>query len=36
MDSINLFLVVFSVLFALGSIVVYNIDFSKWDKHSHA
>jgi hypothetical protein len=35
MSNTNLFLVSFSVLFAIGSIIVYNIDFTKWDKHSH-
>ncbi len=36
MDSTNLFLVSFTILFAIMGIVVYNIDFTKWDnKHSH-
>jgi len=36
MDSTNLFLVIFSILFAVGSVIVYNIDFKKWDtKYSH-
>jgi len=36
MENTNLFLLSFTILFAIGSIVVYNIDFSKWEnKHSH-
>jgi len=36
MESTNLFLVTFTILFAIGSVVVYNIDFTKWgNKHSH-
>jgi len=36
MESTNLFLMFFSLLFIVGSIVVYNIDFTKWNnKHSH-
>jgi len=31
MSSANLFLVSFSILFVIGSIIIYNIDFSKWD-----
>ena len=35
MSSSDLFLLSFSALFAIGSIVVYNIDFTKWENHSH-
>jgi hypothetical protein len=36
MNDTNLFLLSFSILFAIGSIIAYNIDFSKWeDKYSH-
>ncbi len=36
MDSTNLFLMTFTVMFAVVGIIVYNIDFSKWEnKHSH-
>jgi len=34
MDSGNLFLIVFSVIALIGIVVVNNIDFSKWEKHS--
>jgi len=35
MDGANLFLITFSILISIIGIVVYNIDFSKWEKHSH-
>jgi hypothetical protein len=36
MDNSNLFLISFTILFAVMGLVVYNIDFSRWeDKHSH-
>jgi len=36
MTSSELFLIGFSIFAVIGSIVVYNTDFSKWDnKHSH-
>jgi len=35
MSNAELFLVIFSIIGLIGSIVVYNIDFTKWDKHSH-
>jgi len=35
MDSGNLFLITFSVIISVVGIVIYNIDFSKWENHSH-
>jgi len=36
MNDTDLFLILFSILFAIGSIIAYNIDFSKWeDKYLH-
>jgi len=35
MDGANLFLITFSILISIIGIIVYNIDFSKWEKHSH-
>jgi len=35
MDSAKLFLITFSALISIIGIIVYNLDFSKWEKHSH-
>lgn len=35
MESTNIFLIGFSIFAAIASIIVYNIDFKKWDKHTH-
>jgi len=35
MDSGNLFLMTFTTIITIAGIIVYNIDFSKWDKPSH-
>ena len=35
MTSSELFLIGFSIFATIGSVVVYNIDFSKWEKRGH-
>lgn len=36
MSNSEIFLLGFTVFAAIGSIIVYNIDFTKWkDEHSH-
>lgn len=36
MSNSDIFLVGFSIFAAIASVIVYNIDFSKWEKkHTH-
>ncbi len=36
MDSGNLFLITFTIIISVVGMIVYNIDFSKWEnKNSH-